>query len=214
MAVKLNYTNGIDVEHATLTGAMNAVLDDHPDAVFFDAHGDELFSGSIADDYEWDSEAPRILVWMSEEDSESDDGGLAVAEITLAPRDYAGEVAAWDKQDITVLRDIVAQVGDNPEELGIDMADLPSAIPVPDQIADYPVWAIDAMGQALVGAAADEVENLSEILAGYAASVHDYHYRGYDSVEKLVGPGNATSSRVNLPADWRGKRVRIIRIDP
>ena len=45
-------------------------------------------------------------------------------------------------------------------------------------------------------------------------ALKEYLITGYESTEKVVGPNNATSSRVNLPVDWRGKRVHIIRLDP
>lgn len=124
------------------------------------------------------------------------------------------QIMTWDKQDITVLRDLIAQAGDHSEDQGIDLSDLPSAIPVPEQIAGYPVWAIDAQGHALVGVAVDEIEPLADVLGWYSHQLREYHYQGFDSVEKIVGPGNATSSRVNLPVDWRGKRVQVILIDP
>lgn len=37
---------------------------------------------------------------------------------------------------------------------------------------------------------------------------------GFGQVEKMVTPGNKTSSRINLPLDWQGKRVAVIRLDP
>lgn len=134
------------------------------------------------------------------------------------------QILNWDRQDITVLRDLIAEhtrimaKSENPEFEEIDLSDLPSAIEVPDIISTYPVWAIDAKGRALVGATADEVENLDEILEWYATSRSDmqqeYIIRGYEYVEKIVGVGNLTSSRVNLPAGWRGKRVKVILLDP
>jgi hypothetical protein len=67
------------------------------------------------------------------------------------------------------------------------------------------------------GVEAIMMDGLPYILTGWCPQVgpvtKEFSVRGYDSVEKVVGPGNATSSRVNLPADWRGKRVLIIRLD-
>lgn len=134
------------------------------------------------------------------------------------------QILNWDRQDITVLRDLIAEQNrtmeksECPEFEEIDLSDLPSAIEVPNVISAYPVWAIDVKGRALVGAGVDEVEDLDEILEWYATSRSDmqqeYIIRGYESVEKIIGAGNLTSSRVNLPAGWRGKRVKIILLDP
>ena len=117
-------------------------------------------------------------------------------------------VMAWDLQDIAVLRGLVAQADDD-----LDLSDLPSAIPVIDQIAGYPVWAIDAHGRALVGPNADKIETLTDVLSFYAIGRHDYHTPGYDATDKTVGPGNNHSSRINMPLSWRGKRVRVILLD-
>lgn len=118
----------------------------------------------------------------------------------------------WDMQDITILQEIIK------ENNNINLADLPSAIPVPELITTYPVWSIDMHGRALVGVVADQVEDLSDILEWYAISrkemQQDYIIRGYESVEKVVGSGNLRSSRVNLPVGWKGKRVRVILLDP
>lgn len=84
----------------------------------------------------------------------------------VKPRPLSDRVDAWDKENIEQLREILAGC-DNPEEEGIDLADLPTAQEVPEQIAEYPVWSIDKHGRALVGAAADQIEDLSEILSYY-----------------------------------------------
>jgi hypothetical protein len=121
-------------------------------------------------------------------------------------------IAAWDKKDINELRDLVALAGDD-----LDLSDLPSAVSIPDSIAAYPVWSMDVLGRALVGPAADEVEELAEIIKWCATKnenlLKTYTIRGYWSTEKIVGPGNRSSSRVNLPAHWRGKRVQVILLD-
>ena len=121
-------------------------------------------------------------------------------------------IAAWDKKDITELRELVAIAGDD-----LDLSDLPSAVAIPDSIAAYPVWSMDVQGRALVGPAADEVEDLSEIIKWCATKnenlLKTYTIRGFWSTEKVVGPGNRSSSRVNLPAHWRGKRVQVILLD-
>ena len=84
----------------------------------------------------------------------------------VKPRPLSDRVEAWDKEDVEQLRNLLAGY-DNPEEEGIDLADLPTAQEVPEQIAEYPVWSIDKYGRALVGAAADQIEDLSEILSHY-----------------------------------------------
>jgi len=122
------------------------------------------------------------------------------------------QIAAWDLKNINELRDLVALAGDD-----LDISNLPSAVAIPDSIAAYPVWSMDAQGQALVGPSADEVEDLSEIIKWCATRnenlLKTYTIRGFWSTEKVVGPGNRSSSRVNLPAHWRGKRVQVILLD-
>jgi hypothetical protein len=121
-------------------------------------------------------------------------------------------IAAWDKKDINELRDLVALAGDD-----IDLSSLPSAVEIPESLTTYPVWSMDVLGRALVGPAADEVEELAEIIKWCATKnenlLKTYTIRGYWSTEKVVGPGNLSSSRVNLPAHWRGKRVQVILLD-
>ena len=124
---------------------------------------------------------------------------------------FNGTVMAWDLQDIKVLRDLIFESDD------VDLSALPSAIPVPELISTYPVWAIDAKGQALVGQTTDEIEDLSSILDWYAEDnipPQDFSLKGYDRIEKLVTPGSKTSSRVYVPKSWQGKRVAVIRLDP
>jgi len=43
---------------------------------------------------------------------------------------------------------------------------------------------------------------------------HFFEISGYEALEKTVRSGNQSSSRVNLPPDWQGKRVMIVRLDP
>lgn len=120
-------------------------------------------------------------------------------------------IMAWDLQDIKVLRDLILE-SDN-----VDLSALPSAIPVPELISTYPVWAIDAKGRALVGAGADEIEELSDILNWYGADQtpsKEFKICGFEHVEKLVTPGSKTSARVYVPKSWEGKRVVVIRLDP
>ena len=40
-----------------------------------------------------------------------------------------------------------------------------------------------------------------------------YDIEGYDLLTKTVGGGNASSSRINLPLSWKGKRVKVILLD-
>ncbi|MFA5407767.1 MAG: DUF2080 family transposase-associated protein [Bacilli bacterium] len=41
-----------------------------------------------------------------------------------------------------------------------------------------------------------------------------YEITGYEIVEKVVRPGNASSGRLNMPLAWVGKKVKVIRVDP
>jgi len=67
------YTNGTEQTHDDLYDAMDAIRADYPDAVFFDESGFEIVVGN--------SDAARILVWETEEESINDDGESAIAEI-------------------------------------------------------------------------------------------------------------------------------------
>jgi putative transposon-encoded protein len=40
--------------------------------------------------------------------------------------------------------------------------------------------------------------------------MHIFKFRGYALKEKTVGRGNASSSRVNLPKAWEGKKVAVV----
>lgn len=137
--------------------------------------------------------------------------------------DTKEKIMDWNKQDITVLRDLIAEQNkilansEVPELEEVDLSDLPSAVEVPEIISDYPVWAIDVKGRALVGAGLDEIESLSKVLEWYAADTtphQEFHVKGYEQVEKFVTPGSKTSSRVYVPKGWEGKRVLVIRLNP
>ena len=43
--------------------------------------------------------------------------------------------------------------------------------------------------------------------------MHEFNIPGHDIEYKTVGRGNATSSRVNLPSVWEGKRVAVVLLD-
>jgi predicted Zn-ribbon and HTH transcriptional regulator len=90
-----------------------------------------------------------------------------------AARIIAREIRAWDTEDIYRLVDLLKKL----DEI-VDRADgrvevqdyvrmdwLPSA-PIPEGVdTDYPVWAVDKRGMALVGPGADEVESVEEVRA-------------------------------------------------
>jgi len=121
-------------------------------------------------------------------------------------------IAAWDLQDIKVLRDLIAQDTDGI----VNITNLPSAMVVPERIATYPVWAIDSQGMALVGPCADHIESLTEVYDSYPIarmSMQTYTTVGTESFYKTVGPGNDHSSRINMPTACIGKRVRVILLD-
>ncbi|MCK5138264.1 MAG: DUF2080 family transposase-associated protein [Thermodesulfovibrionia bacterium] len=43
--------------------------------------------------------------------------------------------------------------------------------------------------------------------------MHELNFKGYALEEKKVGRGNASSSRVNLPLSWVGKKVAVILLE-
>ena len=43
--------------------------------------------------------------------------------------------------------------------------------------------------------------------------MHEFNFEGYALEEKMVGRGNASSGRVNLPLSWVGKKVAVILLE-
>ena len=43
--------------------------------------------------------------------------------------------------------------------------------------------------------------------------MHIFNLKGYDIENKMVGRGNASSSRVNLPLSWVGKKVAVVLLE-
>ena len=43
--------------------------------------------------------------------------------------------------------------------------------------------------------------------------MHIFNLEGHEIKYKKVGRGNASSSRVNLPASWEGKEVAIVLLE-
>lgn len=43
--------------------------------------------------------------------------------------------------------------------------------------------------------------------------VHVFYVSGYEAIERTVRAGSQSSSRINLPPDWRGKRVLVVRVE-
>ena len=43
--------------------------------------------------------------------------------------------------------------------------------------------------------------------------MHKFNLDGYDIENKTVGKGNATSSRINLPLSWEGKKVAVVLLE-
>lgn len=92
-----------------------------------------------------------------------------------AARIVAREIRAWDTQEIGVLVGLLMALDDLIGHAGADqgwrredfvrMEALPSATPVPDDLVEYPVWAVDQQGMALVGEGADDVEEVGEVRA-------------------------------------------------
>lgn len=45
------------------------------------------------------------------------------------------------------------------------------------------------------------------------SKMHKFNFKGYALEEKTVGRGNASSSRVNLPLSWVGKKVAVVLLE-
>ena len=43
--------------------------------------------------------------------------------------------------------------------------------------------------------------------------MHKFNLEGYDIENKTVGKGNASSSRINLPISWEGKKVAVVLLE-
>jgi hypothetical protein len=79
----------------------------------------------------------------------------------------ANDIAAWDRQNITVLRDLIAELSaacEDTEEF-IDMSALPTAAIPTDIDTTFPVWAVDVHGNALVGNDARDIQTLDQVRA-------------------------------------------------
>jgi len=86
--------------------------------------------------------------------------------------DIGTAIREWDREDVNELLGLLQLLKETArswgmtwglEYYGVDMTDLPS-----EQIPEHPtgltVWAVDKRGRALVGAAADENENIQTIM--------------------------------------------------
>lgn len=76
------------------------------------------------------------------------------------------EIKFWDGERIEDLRywlrtlDKVCEAGNLDPQAYVDMSDL-GGVPLPDDVdTGHPVWAMDAGGDMLVGAGADDIENI------------------------------------------------------
>lgn len=113
--------------------------------------------------------------------------------------EQAKKIQNWNCENIEELlvlifdlQGLLLKYEDDPRKIDdlIDFSSLPS-IPFPDEIAPYPVWAMDTELNCLVGDSADTVESLKEIL--------EFHF---DS--PVLGPekyslyGSAKHSRTNM----------------
>ena len=43
--------------------------------------------------------------------------------------------------------------------------------------------------------------------------MHIFNISGFEIKYKTVGKGNASSSRINLPLSWEGKKVAVVLIE-
>ena len=65
----------------------------------------------------------------------------------------------WDGAAIREVRDAIRDHGCDPR----DLYDCDHAVRIPDRVVNYPVWAVDSEGLALVGVDADEIEALAVV---------------------------------------------------
>jgi hypothetical protein len=42
---------------------------------------------------------------------------------------------------------------------------------------------------------------------------HEFKIVGFEAIKRIVRSGSQTSSRINLPPDWQGKKVMVIRLE-
>jgi len=42
---------------------------------------------------------------------------------------------------------------------------------------------------------------------------HTFTITGFEAVEKTVTKGSQTSARINVPLDWEGKKVMVVRLE-
>jgi hypothetical protein len=84
------------------------------------------------------------------------------------PLAVRAEVLDWDRGDVNRLNQLLEEMEDgltDNEELAdfLDPADIPGAEPPPGLDPDYPLWAVDAGGFALVGREAREVRRVEDL---------------------------------------------------
>jgi hypothetical protein len=90
------------------------------------------------------------------------------------PDEIAARIKAWNKKDVSDLlamledlREAVEDSGDSHDRIDnyVTMSALPSA-PIPQDVdTSYPVWAMDADGDMLVGADAYDIMSLADYRA-------------------------------------------------
>lgn len=84
----------------------------------------------------------------------------------------AVEIREWDCQRLGDLRKWLNELAVVCDATGrstggyVDMCELPT-VAIPDEVTDYPVWAMDMGGECLVGCCADEIESLAYIVDAY-----------------------------------------------
>lgn len=49
--------------------------------------------------------------------------------------------------------------------------------------------------------------------SGNSDVMHKFNFKGYALEEKTVGRGNESSSRINLPLKWFGKKVAVVLLE-
>jgi hypothetical protein len=137
---------------------------------------------------------------------EHDDTDQARCDVDNLLIDMGTAIREWDTEDVeellgllTLLKETARSWGMTVdlEYYGVDMTDLPT-VEIPNEIADYPVWAVDRRGRALVGAAADEVVELNvptEYTCSYCGAALEED-NGYVSCPVYIDTGDENHTSV------------------
>lgn len=139
----------------------------------------------------------------------------------------------WNRKDINDLVNMINELKQEAEHDDmrlddiIDLSDLPTE-EIPDKVVMYPVWAMDKNSYCLVGDTLDKIEHINSIMEWYndksdntssiipkdvTSDKHQFNVNGYEALIREVKSGSNSSSRINIPLAWKGKKVMVIRLD-